>query len=310
MARPSTLSQPRPEPGAGRDPAGLQAATWRLTACLLRHAIRSTGRANGSPAPLRGLSEVGCPTPAQHMVLQEDVPTVTEQTERVVGRLELALPAQVPTWRFAPVVEALQALRGVQCTVAVTMVAALRALTRFATPDSVCILWGSRPRHMPGGAPAAGQYSQDWPYPGPACPGRRGLGLPVSGQSQSAPATAPGKAPRSDPGQQLEGPGPALHTVSPAHGHRQKRPSGRGRPCPSMKCLHVGHGQAGGRITKSLKLASGLTHKLERFPTSLGKDAAPVWCNPRRRYETDRYARPSSEAGTRRRQGRWEPTHG
>src|SRR5438093_13246666 len=36
----------------------------------------------------------------------------------------------VPTWRFQPVVEALQALQGVQCTVAVTTVAALGDLTR------------------------------------------------------------------------------------------------------------------------------------------------------------------------------------
>jgi transposase len=129
----------------------LQAATWRLTACLLRHAIRSTGRANGSPAPLRGLSEVGCPTPAQHMVLQEDVPTVTEQTERV-GRLELALPAQVPTWRFAPVVEALQALRGVQCTVAVTMVAALGDLTRCDTPRQLMPDLGLTPSAYASGA--------------------------------------------------------------------------------------------------------------------------------------------------------------
>jgi transposase len=48
-----------------------KAATFRLTAFLLRHALRSTGRANWSPAPLRWLSDVVCPTPAQHSVFQE-----------------------------------------------------------------------------------------------------------------------------------------------------------------------------------------------------------------------------------------------
>jgi transposase len=67
------------------------------------------------------------------MVFQEDVQTVTEQTERL-GRLELERHEQGKTWRFAPVVEALQALRGVQCTVAVTTVAALGDLTRFEHP--------------------------------------------------------------------------------------------------------------------------------------------------------------------------------
>lgn len=90
----------------------LKAAKLRLKAFLLRHDIRSTGRAHWSPAHLRWLSEVVCPTPAQHIVFQEYVQTVTEQTERL-GRLELALHEQVQTWRFAPVVEALQALRGV-----------------------------------------------------------------------------------------------------------------------------------------------------------------------------------------------------
>jgi hypothetical protein len=53
-----------------------------------------------------------------------------------------------------------------------------------------------------------------------------------------------------------------------------------------------------------------LTHKLSRFPPSIGRGAAPVWCNPRQREEAARYARPSNEAGTRRMQVRWEPTHG
>jgi transposase len=48
----------------------LKAATWRLTACLLRHDIRSTGRATGSPAHLRWRREVVCPTPAPPMVVR------------------------------------------------------------------------------------------------------------------------------------------------------------------------------------------------------------------------------------------------
>src|SRR5262245_55218641 len=76
----------------------LKAAKLRLQACLLRHDSRYTGRANWSPAHLRWLSEVVCPTPAQQIVFQEYVQTVTEQRERL-GRLELELHAQVKTWR-------------------------------------------------------------------------------------------------------------------------------------------------------------------------------------------------------------------
>ena len=111
----------------------LQAAPRRLQAFWLRHAIRSTGQANWSPAHLRWLSEVGCPTPAQHIVLQADVHTVTAPTARL-HRLACALHEQVHSWRLAPVGAALQALRGVQLTVAVTTVAARGALTRLDNP--------------------------------------------------------------------------------------------------------------------------------------------------------------------------------
>jgi transposase len=80
------------------------------------------------------------------MVLQAYVQTVTEQTERL-GRLELERHEPGQTWRFSPVVEALQALRGVPCTVAVTTGAALGDLPRFETPRQL--------RHALGRTPAA-----------------------------------------------------------------------------------------------------------------------------------------------------------
>jgi transposase len=111
---------------------------------LRRHDIRYTGRATWSPAHLRWLSEVVCPTPAQQIVFQAYGQTVKEQTERL-GRLELERHEQVRTWRLAPVVEALQALRGVQCTVAVTMVAALGDLTRCDNPRQLLNYLGLTP---------------------------------------------------------------------------------------------------------------------------------------------------------------------
>src|SRR2546427_6166572 len=129
----------------------LKAAKLRRKAFVLRHDIRSTGRANWSPAHLRWLSEVICPTPAQQIVFQADVQTVTEQSERL-GRLELELHEQVKTWRLAPVVEALQALRGVQFTVAVTTVAELGDLTRFENPRQLMNYLGLTPSEYSSGA--------------------------------------------------------------------------------------------------------------------------------------------------------------
>jgi transposase len=113
--------------------ADLKTATFRLKAFWLRHDSRDTGQATWGPAHLRWLSEVVCPTPAQPMVFQEDVRAVTEHTERL-QRLEQELQAHVKSWRLNPVVEALQALRGVQCTVAVTTVAEWGDWTRVENP--------------------------------------------------------------------------------------------------------------------------------------------------------------------------------
>src|SRR5262245_42521351 len=126
-------------------------AKFRLKAFLLRHAIRYTGRANWGPAHLRWLSEVVCPTPAQQIVFQEYVRAVTEHTERL-QRLEQELREHVNAWRLHPAVEALQALRGVQFTVAVTMVAEIGDLTRFENPRELMKLMGLVPSEYSSGA--------------------------------------------------------------------------------------------------------------------------------------------------------------
>jgi transposase len=128
----------------------LKAAKFRLKAFLLRQDIRSTGQATWGPAPLRWLAEVVCATPAQQIVFQEYVRAVNEHTERL-QRLEQELHEQVHTWRLQPVVEALQALRGVQFTVAVTVIAALGELTRFDNPRQLMSYLGLTPAEYSSG---------------------------------------------------------------------------------------------------------------------------------------------------------------
>src|SRR5213596_2387368 len=94
----------------------------RLKAFLLRQDIRYEGRANWNAAHLRWLARVVCPTPAQQIVFQEYVHAVSEQTDRL-GRLETELQTAVTTWRLYPVVAAVQALRGLNLTGAVTLIA-------------------------------------------------------------------------------------------------------------------------------------------------------------------------------------------
>jgi transposase len=128
----------------------LKDAKFRLKAFLLRQDIRYAGRANWGPAHLRWLAEVVCPTPAQQIVFQEYVRTVTEHTARL-GRLDQELREQVTTWRLHPVVDALQALRGVQFTVAVTMVAEIGDLTRFEHPSELMKFLGLVPSEYSSG---------------------------------------------------------------------------------------------------------------------------------------------------------------
>jgi transposase len=128
----------------------LKDAKFRLKAFLLRQDIRYVGRATWGPAHLRWLSEVVCPTPAQQIVFQEYVRAVHEQTERL-QRLEQERQDHVKAWRLHPVVEALQALRGVQFTVAVTMVSEIGDLTRFDNPRELMKFLGLIPSEYSSG---------------------------------------------------------------------------------------------------------------------------------------------------------------
>lgn len=113
----------------------LKTAQFRLTALLLRHALRDTGRASWGPAHLRWLSEVVCPTPAQPMVFQAYIRAVTEHTARL-QRLEQELTEPGQAWRVLPVVEALPALRGVPLTVAGRAASPRRAIPMLDAPWS------------------------------------------------------------------------------------------------------------------------------------------------------------------------------
>jgi len=129
----------------------LKSAKHRLKAFLLRQDIRYEGRASWNAAHLRWLAEVVCPTPAQQIVFQEYLRAINEQHERL-ARLEQELREQVKHWRLAPVVAAVQALRGVQFTTAVTLIAELGDLTRFDHPRQLMNYLGLTPSEYSSGA--------------------------------------------------------------------------------------------------------------------------------------------------------------
>ena len=70
---------------------------------------------------------------AQHLVLQELLLAVSHADERR-ERIGSAIAELLPQWSLAPVVEALQALRGINLVTAVTVMAEVGDLRRFESP--------------------------------------------------------------------------------------------------------------------------------------------------------------------------------
>jgi transposase len=128
----------------------LKDAKLRLKAFLLRLGLHYVGRADWTAAHRRYLAKVVCPTPAQQIVFQESVRAVDEQVDRL-QRIEAELQALAPQWLRYPVVQALQALRGVQWVVALTVVAELGDLARFDNPRQLAAFVGLVPSEYSSG---------------------------------------------------------------------------------------------------------------------------------------------------------------
>lgn len=150
---------PEPEDEAVRDLSrarevamkDLKDAKYQLKALLLRNNINYKGTANWSQKHLRWLTELVLPHPAQHIVLQEFLQTITERISRL-ERLDNELTHHVHQWRYYPVVKAIQAMRGVRLLVATGVVAELGDLSRFDHPRKLMSYLGLVPsEHSSGG---------------------------------------------------------------------------------------------------------------------------------------------------------------
>lgn len=132
---------PEPEDEAVRDLSrarevamkDLKDAKYQLKAMLLRNNINCKTKDNWNAAHLRWLTELVLPHPAQQIVSQEAIQTITERMSRV-ERLDNELTHQVTSWRYYPVVKAVQAMCGVRLLLATGVVAELGDLNRFDHP--------------------------------------------------------------------------------------------------------------------------------------------------------------------------------
>src|SRR5438128_3015473 len=119
-------------------------ARQQLLALLLRHGLKYSGKTAWSQPHLRWLARVKLPQPAQQIAFQEYVEAISEAAARV-ERLTTQIRTLLPEWRMAPVVAALQALRGVSLVTAVIAVAEIGDLTRFTNPRQLMAYLGLVP---------------------------------------------------------------------------------------------------------------------------------------------------------------------
>lgn len=119
-------------------------ARQQTKAMLLRHGFRYPGKSNWTAAHERTLAQITFPHPAQDIAYAEYRAAVRDADDRVI-RITEALREQVKTWRFASVVAALMSLKGIEFIAAVTIVAELGDLSRFAHPKELMSYLGLVP---------------------------------------------------------------------------------------------------------------------------------------------------------------------
>jgi len=123
---------------------GQRQVRQRLGALLLRNELRYNGKTAWTPAHRRWIAELKLPHGAQHIAFEEYVQAVEEAGSRL-ERLEAAIGEELTRWRWRPVLEALQAFRGIRAIHAVRLVAELGDLTRFASARQLMAYLGLVP---------------------------------------------------------------------------------------------------------------------------------------------------------------------
>jgi transposase len=105
-------------------------ARQQLSKLLLRQGHRYTGKATWGTAHRAWIAQQHFERAAQQTVLEDYVATIDLATDRV-ARLSQRLAELVPTWRLAPQVRALMALRGIDLLSAATIMAEIVDFGRF-----------------------------------------------------------------------------------------------------------------------------------------------------------------------------------
>jgi transposase len=128
----------------------LRKSRQQMLSFLLRHGRNSPYR-HWTRMHRRWLGELAFAHPAQHVALEEMLQRI-EQAEALCDRLKTTILELVPQWSLAPVVQAIQALRGVSLIVAAVIVAEVGCFGRFTTPRTLMAFLGLNPSEHSSGA--------------------------------------------------------------------------------------------------------------------------------------------------------------
>jgi transposase len=128
----------------------LRRARQQLSGFLLRHGCHY-GRPAWTKLHRRWLAGLKFEQAVHHLVLEDYVQAV-EAAEARRDRLTAQIAAMLPDWTLAPVVAALQTMRGMALVNAATLVAELGDLSRFANPRQLMAYLGLVPSEHSSGA--------------------------------------------------------------------------------------------------------------------------------------------------------------
>jgi transposase len=137
-----------------------RSARQQLSKFLLRHERWFTGKSTWGPAHQAWLVQQRFDQPAQQDVMNDYREAVEMATARV-ARLTKQMAERSATWERAPLVTALQALRGVEMVSAVTLVAEIGDFRRFASASELMSFVGLVPsEHSSGGSRRQGRITR------------------------------------------------------------------------------------------------------------------------------------------------------
>jgi transposase len=122
----------------------LTKARQHLSGFLLRHGKSYSGPRAWTIAHRRWLTTVRFDHPAQQIVLQDYIHAI-EDAETRIARLVEQIELLLEHWSMAPIVKAIQAMRGVAFVNAVTIVAEIGDFSRFPNPRQLMAYVGLVP---------------------------------------------------------------------------------------------------------------------------------------------------------------------